>query len=117
MSRRWNHACDADVVIRVGMMFDRYRSGEVVVEPVFRYSDGSEWTGGSHRVALAKGYRRAIPLIWEMLFDEVLRVQRLQPRSLSVELAPMDVERVTWATRMATVVDIVGHELAVPVGG
>jgi hypothetical protein len=97
------------------MVFDRYRSGEIVVEPVFHYPDGTEQTGDSHRVALAKGYRRAVPLIWEMLFDEVLRVQRLQPRSLSVELAPMDVERLTWVTRVATVIDIVRHELQVPV--
>lgn len=111
--RRWSHAREAEVVVAVEVTRDRYMRGELVVRAKYRYPDGSTREGDSHRVALGPGARRAVPRIWDMLFDEVLRVQDERPRSVTVSLDTSDMNG--WQERIVTVARLVAHELRVPV--
>jgi hypothetical protein len=113
MVRRWGHAREADVVVTVGMTYDRYVQGEVVVASTYHYPGGGAREGESHRTAVAAGGQRAVPRIWEMLFEEVLRVQQELPNSVRVRLDGTEMDG--WRDQVATLVQIVGHELRVPV--
>lgn len=111
--RRWNHALEADVIVEVEVVFDRYSLGEIKVASIYRYPDGTAREGDSHRVALGPGSRRALPGIWDALFDEVLCVQQQMPKSLALRLCPEGMDG--WEEKVATIVRLVSHELHVPI--
>jgi hypothetical protein len=111
--RRWSHAREADVVVTVGMTYDRYVQGEVVVSSTYHYPDGGAREGDSHRTAVAAGAQRAVPRIWDMLFEEVARVQQELPNSVTLRLDATEMNG--WQVPVATLVRIVGHELGVTV--
>lgn len=100
-------------MVAVGVTRERYARGEIVVRAMYHYPDGATREGESHRVALGPGARRAVPRIWDMLFDEVLRVQDERPRSVTVRLDTSDMNG--WQERIVTVARLVAHELQVPV--
>ena len=109
--RRWNHAREADVVVMVGMIRDRYALGEVVISAAYHYPDGSVRHGDSHRVAVGPGAQRAVPRIWDKLLEEVMRVQEELPKSVALKL---DITGMNgWRVPIATLVRVVAHELSV----
>jgi len=91
---------------------DRYSLGEIVIASAYRYPDGTEREGDSHRVALGPGATRAIGRIWDMLIEEVLRVQDELPRSVALTVDPEGMDG--WQDKVMTVVQLVAHELHVP---
>ena len=111
--RRWNHAKTASVVIKVALVRDRYAFGEIAVTPVYNYRGGGTREGQSHRVMLRSGREQPMSRLWDVLFEEVLYVEQLQPRSLAlwVDASEMD----GWFDKVDTVVHLVAHELKVPV--
>ncbi len=113
MGRLWNHTREVEVTVRVGVMHDRYVHGELVVEPTYRYADGSVHAGHRRRVALAQGPAYAVPEIWDVIFDEVVRVQQAGARSIVLAFDPIGMDG--WSDRVRTVVRLVAHELGVPV--
>ena len=110
-ARRWNHAREANVVVTVGMIRDRYSRGEVVVSSAYHYPDGSVRSGDSHRVAVGPGAQRAVPRIWDMLFEEVVRVQQELPKSVTLKLNTAGMNG--WRAPIVTLVRVVAHELEV----
>ena len=110
--RRWSHARKADVVVTVGMIYDRYSLGEVVVAAAYHYPDGSIRDGGSHRVAVGPGAQQAVPQIWDMLLEEVVRVQQELPKSLALKLDTTGMNG--WRVPLTTLARVVAHELRVP---
>jgi hypothetical protein len=111
--RRWSHAREADVVIEVGITYDRYTQGEVVVASTYHYADGGVRIGASHRVAVAEGVQEVVLQIWDMLFEEVVRVQQELPNSVALRLDAVEADG--WRPEIATLLRIVGYELRVPV--
>jgi hypothetical protein len=103
----------ADVVVTVGMTYDRTTQGEVVVTTLYHYPDGGTREGDRHRTAVASGAQRVVPQIWDMLFDEVVRVQQELPASVTLKLDPVEMDG--WRAPVATLLRIVGYELQVPV--
>jgi len=111
--RRWSHAREADVVVTVGMTYDRTTQGEVVVTTLYHYPDGETRVGDRHRTAVASGAQRVVPRIWDMLFEEVVRVQQELPNSVTLRMDAMEMNG--WRAPVVTLLRIVGHELRVPV--
>ena len=110
--RRWNHAQTADAVVTVGIAYDRYLSGEVVIATIYHYPDGRTRGGDSHRVLVRPGAQQAVPRIWDKLFEEVVRVQQERPKSVALRL---DTARMKgWRVPVTTLVRLVAHELRVP---
>jgi hypothetical protein len=113
MGRLWHHSREAEVTVRVGVTYDRYVHGEVVVEPTYRCPDGSVRGGRRRRVALAQGPAYAVPEIWDVIFDEVVRLRQGGARSIVLAVDPAGMDG--WSDRVRTVIRLVAHELAVPV--
>jgi hypothetical protein len=113
VGRLWNHSHEAEVTVRVGVTHDRYVYGEVVIEPTYHYPDGSVRQGHRRRVALAQGPVYAVPKIWDVIFDEVVRIQQEGSRSIVLALDPTEMNG--WSDRVRTVIRLVAHELGVPV--
>ena len=111
--RRWNHAKSASVVIKVALVRDRYAFGEITVTPVYMYRDKTSREGQSHRVMLKPGRGQPMPHLWDVLFEEVLYVEQLQPHSLALWID--GAEMGCWFDKVETVVRLVGHELNVRV--
>lgn len=111
MVRRWSRAHTSDIVVKVALTRDRYNLGEIVVSSGYYGDDGRVAEGDSHRVALGPGAQQAIPQLWDLVFDEVLRAQQAEPRSVTLQLDPEDMDG--WRERIATVLRLVGHELDV----
>lgn len=109
MARRWSRAHASDVVVRVGLTRDRYQNGEIVVVADYYGDEGRVQNGRPHRVALGPGEQQAIPQIWDVVFDVVLRAQHAEPRSVTLQLDARGMDG--WAERVATIVRLVGHEL------
>jgi hypothetical protein len=109
----WNRSREVEVTVRVGMTHDRYVHGEVVVEPTYRYADGSVREGRRRRIALAPGPAYAVPEMWDVIFDEVVRVQQEGPQSIVLAVDPAGMDG--WSDRVRTVIRLVAHELGVPV--
>ena len=110
--RRWNHAQTADAVVTVGMTYDHYALGEVVIVTVYHYPGGGTRDGDSHRVAVGPGKRLVVPRIWDKLFEEVVRVQQERPKSVALRV---DKARMNgWRVPVTTLVRVVAHELRVP---
>jgi hypothetical protein len=106
---------EANVVIRIWLGRERSRLGEVVIAPIYYYTDGSAYEGDSHRVAVSHGTDRGIREFWDALFDEVCRVQQERPRSIRLSLNSAGMG--PWRDRVTTVMRIVSHELRVPIAG
>ncbi|MBN1247756.1 MAG: hypothetical protein JXC32_08865 [Anaerolineae bacterium] len=113
MVRRWSQAHTSDIVVTVALTRDRYSLGEIVVSSGCYADEGQLALGDTHRVALGPGPQRAIPKLWDLVFDEVLRAQQAEPRSVTLQLDPDDMDG--WRDRVATVLRLVGHELDVRV--
>ncbi len=111
--RRWNHARTASVVIKVRMVRDRYAFGEIAVTPVYMYRNGASREGESHRVMLKPGRGQPMPHLWDVLFEEVLYVEQLQPRSMALWIDATEMDG--WFDKVETVVRLVAHELNVHV--
>ncbi len=112
MERLRHHAHEAEVTVRVRMTHDRFVHGEVVVVPTYCYPDGTVRRGHPRRVALAPGPACAVPAIWDVIFDEVVRVQQGHPRSIVLAVDPAGMDG--WSDRVRTVTRLVAHELGVP---
>ena len=113
MGRLWDRLREAEVTVRVGVTHDRFVHGEVVVAPTYHYPDGSVREGHRRRIALAQGPAYAVPEIWDVIFDEVMRVQQEGPRSIVLTVDPVGMDG--WSDRVRTVIRLVAHELGVPV--
>jgi hypothetical protein len=97
-----------DVVIRVAA------SGAVEIAAWYRADDGLRAQGACHRVPLTPDPAWMLPEIWNVLFDEVLRAQRLSSRSVVVAL-DAGPAGAAWWDWIVTVARIVAHELRVEV--
>ncbi len=113
MGRLWHHSHEAEVTVRVGVTYDRYAHGEVIVIPTYRAPDGSAREGRRRRVALAQGPAHAVPAIWDVVFDEVVRVRQAGARSIVLAVDPAGMDG--WSDQIRTVIRLVAHELDVPV--
>jgi hypothetical protein len=63
-------------VVRVAVIYDRYRCGEVRISSETYYEDGHVCGDGARRVAMADSVSVMVGRLWPVLFDEVLRMQQ-----------------------------------------
>jgi hypothetical protein len=63
-------------------------------------------------VAVGPGEQLAVPRIWDMLLEEVVRVQQELPKSVALELDTTGMNG--WRVRLTTLARVVSHELRVP---
>jgi hypothetical protein len=97
-----------DIVVRVAA------PGAVEIAAWYRAGDGLRAWGARHRVSLTPDPAWMLPEVWNVLFDEVLRAQRLSSRSVVVAL-DTGPAGAAWWDWVVTAARIVAHELHVDV--
>jgi hypothetical protein len=107
---------DALAVVRLTYSQSRYPLGEVVVQTVYRFSDGSRDTDPPRRVYLGQSTGPAIREIWDVVFDAAALGRQFQPQALILRLYPAPFP-LFWEVRLRALAEVVAEELGVVVAG
>lgn len=62
-------------LIKVQIVYDRYRGGEVLLSPTYEYTDGEHKPGPAKRIAVGESLAECAATIWEFLFANLLEMQ------------------------------------------
>ena len=95
-------------IIKVGIAYDRYHAGDIVVQTTHHFDNGDE-RNTSRRVPLGK--QNDLERCWDRVFDEVLRAQHLHPAELQLRLDGSGMGE--WLPYFVALVRIVAYELEV----
>ena len=112
----WTRREGSTATITVSCSHSRYAQGEIVVQAVYRLTDGRRDPDPSHRIYIGNPTERVIDAYWELLFDEVARAQQFGTQSVSIRFRDAGFPDL-WAARLRALAQVIARELKVILRG
>lgn len=99
-------------IIKLQIVYDRYRCGEVLLAPTYEYTDGEHKPGPAKRIAVGESLAECAANIWEFLFAGLLEMQS-ESRNVALVIPSGDGDN--WAQTLVYGLALAAaHELSLP---